>query len=255
MKFRHKVSTGTRFNQVYIPREFHDIFESGDLVEVRLIKKKADLFYSKNTEKLRKFKESIAKKIFSVLGKFKDIKQTYLFGSFLTKNIEYNDIDLLIVTENNNLEKISYNTLVKEINMKFHIISVSLDRLNRLLKICPITRSMLYYSVSNKPIMELPEREINEKHIRFLLMLPEDVLDVEVNSSLLYEALRRLDAIDSFLRNIKIDPRKIEVNISKIMSKELYLRISNNKLISKKQRAYLNTTIKKMLKEIYKHIR
>ena len=39
MKFEHKVSRGSKFNQIYIPTDKEKEFEPGDLVEVRLLKK------------------------------------------------------------------------------------------------------------------------------------------------------------------------------------------------------------------------
>src|SRR3989344_3610911 len=97
MQFIHKVSKGRRFNQIYIPRGLESIFEAGDLVEVKLIKKKVELFYSRKIE-INEFKNKLIREIISFLSRFKDIKQIFMVGSFLTKKIDYNDIDLLIIS-------------------------------------------------------------------------------------------------------------------------------------------------------------
>src|SRR3989338_9269341 len=51
-QFEHKISQGSRFNQIYIPKEMEEIFEVGDIVQVRLLKKKEQLHYSKTLKKL-----------------------------------------------------------------------------------------------------------------------------------------------------------------------------------------------------------
>lgn len=96
--FRHRVSKGSRFNQIYIPTGMAEIFEVGDLVKIRLIMKKERVYYSENLRKLGRiseFKENIIKQIFSLLEKFKEIKQAFVVGSFLTEKADYNDIDIM----------------------------------------------------------------------------------------------------------------------------------------------------------------
>ena len=66
-QFEHKISKGGRFNQVYIPKEMEEIFEVGDIVQVKLLKKKEQLHYSKTLKKLGEFKERLIKEIFSSL--------------------------------------------------------------------------------------------------------------------------------------------------------------------------------------------
>ena len=70
-KFIHKVSKGSRFNQIYVPKGMEIKFGIGDVVEVRLLKKKEHLYYSKNLPKLGEFKEKLIKDIFSFLNQFK----------------------------------------------------------------------------------------------------------------------------------------------------------------------------------------
>ena len=67
--FTHKVSRGSRYNQIYIPKNMADFFDVGDIVEIKLIEKKESLHYSKNLRELGKlgeFKEGIIKSSFSL---------------------------------------------------------------------------------------------------------------------------------------------------------------------------------------------
>ncbi|MBI4154761.1 hypothetical protein HY498_01605, partial [Candidatus Woesearchaeota archaeon] len=104
MKFTHKISKGGRFNQIYIPREVEQNFEVGDLVEVRLLKKKTQFYYSKTLPKLSEFKEKLIKDVFSIIEQFKEINQVFLIGSFLTQKIDYHDIDIIIINKKEDLE-------------------------------------------------------------------------------------------------------------------------------------------------------
>ena len=62
-KFRKKVSKGSRFNQIYVPKSMENLVEVGDEVEVTLIRKHAELHLSKGL-KLPHFKKGLIRDIF-----------------------------------------------------------------------------------------------------------------------------------------------------------------------------------------------
>ncbi len=256
-KFEHKVSKGGKFNQIYIPKEMEAVFEVGDIVEVSLLRKKEQLYYSKNLKKVSEFKEKLSREIFSSLSTFQEIKQIFVFGSFLTEKIDYNDIDLLIILEKKepNIEEKIYNHLIKEFQLKFHIITISEDVLYNLIKICPLTRSMLYHYLSNKKF-ELPlEKSLDKKHINFLLMMPEDLLKIIVNSRVFYDNLRRLITINKFLENQELNPIKINLELKSLLKNEfIYTQLKNNEAIDKKIIEYLRNIIKRELNKIKKRL-
>ena len=104
IKFRRKVSKGSRYNQIYVPKELENVINVGDEVEVILLKK--ELCYSAKL-KISKFKEDFIKQIFSFLTKYREINSMFVVGSFLFETIDYNDIDLiLIVNEETNMPKL-----------------------------------------------------------------------------------------------------------------------------------------------------
>ena len=59
--FEKKVSKGSKFNQIYIPKEMESIVEVGDLVQIKLLEKHKALYY-KNQKKLPDFKEYLINK-------------------------------------------------------------------------------------------------------------------------------------------------------------------------------------------------
>lgn len=255
VKFVHNISKGSKFNQIYIPRQMESAFEVGDFVEVKLIEKKNKLFYSDNLKKLSSFKVEIIKKIFALSETLKKIKQVLFFGSFLTSKNEYHDIDILLISDEKGIDSTFYKLLNESFDLKFHIISVDSDRFENLLKICPLTRSMLYYSVSNNRINSLPEKILDKRYLLFLLMLPEDLLDVELNNRIFYEALRRLISIKEFIFGKDIDPRKIDDEISKMFGKYLTNKMRENEMLDSSDVKRIRKSMKLELNLIHKKLK
>ena len=249
--FQHQISKGTRFNQIYIPKDMNEIFQVGDLVEITLLKKHIQLHYSKNLKKISKFKENLIKDIFFFLSKYKEINQIFIFGSFLTEEIDYNDIDILLLS-NKEIEEEIHKKLIKNIKLKFHIISTKKEKLNETLKICPLTRSMFYYFISNKPFTVRRDIRIEKNHIRYLLMLPEDLLKVELESKTYYDSLRRLISIEYFLKGKEIAPNKIDIILKDLINKQKLEFLKNNEILDSDIIGEVKKIIKIKLNIIYK---
>jgi len=228
-KFKKNVSKGSRFNQIYVPKNMEDLIGVGDEVEVRLVKKHAELYYSKGLKKLSEFKGNLIKDVFSFLTKTANITSVFVVGSFLTEKINYNDIDIvLIVKRNNNFEELIYNKLIDKFNLKFHILAIGEKRFEHLLKICPLTRAMFSKFICNKPLIIAKEKLIDKKHIKFLLMMPEDLLEIKLSSRTFFDNLRRLITIERFLKNNSLDIYTINNEIKKLINNRLYNKIKNN---------------------------
>lgn len=252
LKFTHRVSKGTRFNQIYIPLEMSNYFQSGDLVEVTLLEKKNPIYYSPSLTKLAKiseFKENLIKNIFLELGEYKEISQIFVIGSFLTQKQDYNDIDLLLISDKRPEEEV-YKNLVNKFELKFHVISIPKDKFENLQKYCPLTRSMLYYFASNSEFKLPKETQINKDHIRFLLMMPEDILTIALKSRVFYDSLRRLLAIERFLEGRSLDPLDTNKEIQTFIGQNLTKDIRNNESINNETIKKLRSIIKSKLNKI-----
>lgn len=245
-KFIHKISKGSRFNQIYIPKEMNGVFEIGDVVEIKLLSKKESFYYSKNIKKLSNYKENLVKGIFSSIASFSDIRQVFIVGSFLTSKIDYNDIDILLISDKN-IESKVYQSLTEKFNIKFHIIIVPEKRFEYLKYFCPLTKSMLSYFVSNKELTLPSENKLDAKHIKFLLMTPEDLLKVNIGSRAYYDSIRRLITIEMFLENKPVDIFGINNKLIKIIGESLLSLVKNNETIEKEKIKFLREIIKEKL--------
>lgn len=255
--FRKRVSCGSKFNQIYVPRNLDGVIEVGDEVEVRLVKKRINLYYSKGLNKLSEFKEGLIGGIFSVLEKYKEIKICFIVGSFLTKIIGYNDIDLAIITADKykNLESKIYNELINKFNQNFHLMLIQESKFNDLLKICPLTISMFSNYISNKDTSLVIKRKLDKNHIKFLLMMPEDLLEVKVSSKIFLNGIRRLVTIERFLNKKLLDILSINNNVKNLINKNLYNRMNLNEFISENEIKFIRNIIKIKIKNIKKWVK
>jgi len=244
-KFIHRVSKGSRYNQIYIPIEMAEFFHIGDIVKVELIERKTRLY--SNIKNLGDFKDKLIKEIFSFLSKFKEIEQIFLVGSFLTEKTDYRDIDLLIITKKEKFEGEIYNKLSEKFGMKFHVILIPGEKLIELGKICPLTRSMLYHNISNKEF-KLPEKKIDKKHLNFLMMMPEDLLKIKAGSRVFYDNLRRLETIKNFLGK-ELNPEEINKKLKRELG-NLFEIMKNNEEIDEETIKKVREIIKNKLNNI-----
>jgi len=252
LKFVHKVSKGGVFNQIYIPKSRQGEFEAGDTVEVRLIGKKEKLFTHK--VKLTNFKEKLIKDIFNFLGKFNNIEQIVIVGSFLIEKTIYNDIDIILLTKNEEDEKFDnriHEKLTEEFNLKFHVISGKKSGLIKNLKFSPMMRSMFSHFVSNKKFEIPAERIIDKNNILLILMSPEDLISYDLKySRLYYDSLRKLFVTEKFINNEEEDIIKIYEDIKKEIGEKLFEEIKKNEYISKKDTEKIRYVISTKLKKI-----
>lgn len=228
------------------------VIEVGDLVEVKLLKKQIQFNY-RNQKILSGFKKYLIKNIFSNLQKFKEIKIIFIVGSFLYEDI-YNDIDIIIIsdTERKNLDRSIENLLTKKLNQRFHILVFSERKLKDLIEKDPLTRAMLNSYISNKRIELDYKKTIDKKHINFLLMMPEDLLEVTLSSKVFYDNLRRLTVIEQFLKDKDSDKKSIIDQIRKEMNIGLLTKIKNNDELNNSEVEILRKIIREKIKNIRK---
>lgn len=250
--FKKRVSRGSRFNQIYIPKYLENEVEVGDEVEVKLIKKYKELYYSKGLKKLSHFKENLIKDVFSFLGRFDEILDAFIVGSFLFRKVDYRDIDIVVVTsgQKKGFDEVVYDRLINRFNLRFHVISIEKERFEYLLKVCPLTRSMFSSYVSNKKVSLDRKKIIDKKHLMFLLMMPEDLLEIRLNNRVFFDNLRRLITIERFLDGNELGLGGINKELRTLIGDRLYERMKNNEEIDENQIKGIRDIIRAKLKKI-----
>lgn len=251
-KFKGRVSKGSRYNQIYIPKELENIVNVGDEVEVTLLRKK---IYYPGELKISKFKEDFIKEMFSFLAKYREINSVFVVGSFLFEIIDYNDIDMVLtVSEKINIPKLKnqiYKNLIERFNQKFHIIIYTEKGLEDLLIYDPITSSMFSIYVGNKKLIK-KKKIVDKKHIKFLLMMPEDLLKVKLSSRTFFDTLRRLETIERFLKKKSLNIISINKEIKNLIDKELFKKTKANEEINQKEISLFRKIIQNKIKNIKK---
>ncbi len=246
VKFTKTVSKGSRFNQVYIPVEMAGLIEAGDEVEVRLIRKQSRLFYS-GLKKVSDFKERLIQEVFSFIMGSKRISAVFAVGSFIYEKADYNDIDIVIITKD---EKDIREGLVEKFGMKFHLIPIEETRFEHLLKICPLTRSMFSTYIGSVKITVPEETIIDKTHLKFLLMMPYDLLEINAGSRAFFDSLRRLMTIERFLIGKSLKADEINHCLKDLLKKRLYEKMRNNEELESGSISLIRSMIKSKLELI-----
>jgi len=95
----------------------------------------------------------------------------------------------------------------------------------------------------------MPKKRIDKKHVNFLLMMPQDLLEIEAESRTFYDSLRRVFLIERFLENKSEDSLVVEVELKREIP-NLFEIIKDNKPISKKDIEKLRAILKAKLANI-----
>src|SRR3989338_1668247 len=130
MEMISKISKGTKMDQVYLPKNRHG-FSIGSYVAITPLRERAETersyFYNVSLEPL---KVQIIQEIFSVIEKHSDTYENIIItGSFLDKGFSFNDIDILLISE----EKEEMSQITKIIEEQFGIKSQILVLSNKTL--------------------------------------------------------------------------------------------------------------------------
>ncbi|MBI2660663.1 hypothetical protein HYX09_00165 [Candidatus Woesearchaeota archaeon] len=198
---------------------------------------------------LSEFKENLIKGIFSCIDGIAGAEYIFIVGSFLTEKVNYNDIDIVLVGSARS-EEYAYNMLTDKFNLKFHIISVQKKKLEDLLRICPLSRAMLSKFICNRDFKIPEETAVDKKHIQFLLMMPQDMLEIRLGSRAFFDNIRRLVTIEKFLKDKNPDIKEINDDLKRLIEPNLYEQIRNNGEIDDNAILILRKIIKAKLKSI-----
>ncbi len=217
IKLIGRISRGSRMDQVYLSKNRLGL-AVGEYVTVQPLEKEGQknrrtkkYFYGIN--RLEPVKLEIAEKVFSLLerriGRYENILIT---GSFLEKGFSFNDLDIVLVSE----EKINPKRLGEELEkfsgIKNHLIHLSHADLTRGLARDPLYQLMLGRCLARKRIIYRINPIIDYKLLDLQLLqsklLPENFELLSGNEK--YYLTRNLAAIRAYLPFGRVRPSEVE---------------------------------------------
>lgn len=240
MELISKVSTGTRMDQIYIPKKRMG-FNIGSYVVVRPLQETKKEFTEKpffyNIKFLEPIKIKLIKEIFenisSIVNKYDNIMVT---GSFLEKGFNFNDIDVILISDDKIDKKYLRELLKSKTGIKIHLILINSRSLIKGLNSDPLYQTMLSKCISIKRFVYSVKPRINYKILDFHLLkskLLAENFDF-LNGNEKYEMVRNAVSIALFIENKKVSKIKVDEAIGKLFGKDMSEKIKENIVIDKK---------------------
>ncbi|MFH1365131.1 MAG: hypothetical protein ABIH28_00930 [archaeon] len=223
-----RISKGSKMDQIYIPKNRAG-FGTGEYVlisplrskveEIKLEKKKHELYFN-NVGKLEPIKIRVIEDIMGLIDK-KIISQNIIItGSFLDEGFGFNDIDILILSE----EKINIKIIEKDIRelegIKAHVIILGSKTLSSGLPLDPLYIMMLSKCVSKNRLIFRIKRKINYKLLDINLLKSKTLIDNfdALNGNEKYYFTMNMISILLFIKGLKLTKDLVNRNIEKIFN-------------------------------------
>ena len=245
-------------DQIYLPKNRNG-FGIGSYVLLKPLteEKPEERPYFYNIKKIEPIKIQLANEILKIIDKETENNDNVIItGSFLEKGFNFNDIDILLIT-NSKLDESGLRQKIEETTkIKIHLIILDNASLIKGLSADPLYHMMLGRCIAKKRIIFNVKHEINYKILDLHLLKSKSLID---NFDILggnekYYLTRNMIAISLFLRHRKIEPEAVDKEIIRQFNLKNILEIKNNmieknKFISKYKNIY-NATFKSIMESI-----
>jgi len=244
-----RISKGTRMDQIYIPKERMPGFELGATVLIKPVLEKANIRpYYYNVSNLEPIKNIIIEEI---MNYFENFDNVIITGSFLEKGFDFEDIDVLLITERKADTSKLESHFERDFGIKLHIIAIDFKSLLKGLITDPLFQMMLSKFVSGKRVIFRIKRKINYKLLDLHLLESKVLIG---NFGFLpgrekYKLIRNSIAIKLFMENESISLETVNSEIDSYFGKETVRNIRENLL----DKSFLNK-YKELYDRIFKDI-
>jgi len=219
-------------DQIYISKERAG-FNIGEYVIIHLLKEKKIIKkkFVYNIEYLEPIKLSAIDEIFNIIDEFVKYDNIIITGSFLEKGFRFNDIDIMIVSEDK-IDTIYLKKVLKDrIGIKSHIISIDNKALAKGFATDPLYKAMLSRCVARKRFI-YKGYKINYKLLDLHLLKSRQLIE---NFDFLtgdekYRMTRNLIAITQFIDKKKITKEGIDLSINGVFGDKTVQNLKENML-------------------------
>ncbi len=267
MEIVSRISKGSKMDQIYIPKNRAGL-NIGDYVVVRVVSLEEQEQLKKHEKNLKKpflyginniepIKMEIISRIFGILDKFQ-FENVIITGSFLEKGFNFNDIDLMLVSEEENSAKkeIIESKIANSIGIKPHLIVLSKKILISRMETDPIYESMIGKCISRERIVFNYKRQILPRLLDLQLLKSKDLIGnfQEYNGQEKEYFVKNLVSISLFLEGKKIKQEEIARKIKaklKIQPEEIRENIAGKEFERNYEKLY-KETFNKILREAEK---
>ena len=211
-----KISRGTRMDQVYISKERAPGFEVGATVLIQPVvgKAKPALYYY-SIKYLEPVKVAIIEDIFNYL---KHADNVIVTGSFIEEGFDFEDIDIIVVTEENIDSKGIENHFKTVLGVKVHIVALNFKTLLKGISTDPLFQMLTSKFVSRERTIFKTKNMMSYKLLDLHLLKSELLITnfYSLTGREKYKFVRNLFAIILFLDNKSISLESVdnEINIS-----------------------------------------
>ncbi len=220
MEIIGRISKGSKMDQVYIQKQRQGLPIGSHVLISPLETKKEELkpfFYHVQT--LEPLKIGIINEIFSTINKELECENIIVTGSFLDKGFKFNDIDVMIITNNKTPTAHIKKKLEEMLRSNIQLITIDMKSLVQGMATDPLYLMMLSRFVSMKRVVfNKAERRINPEVLDLHLLISETLpLNFDhLTGNEKYKITRNMVAIAAFLDKKKLSANFIDNDIRKI---------------------------------------
>lgn len=238
MEIVAKISKGTKMDQIYLPKNRAGL-NTGSYVTVTALEKQKQTIkpYYYNIKNLEPIKIGIIKRIFYIIDRLtKNYENIIITGSFLDKGFHFNDIDVILTSE----DKINGNYIKKaledELKIKIHLIKLSNKDFRKGLETDPLYQIMINSCVAKKQFIYKIKRKFSYKRLDLRLLKSNQLtygFDFLTGNEKYY-LTRNMIAISEFIKNRKITKENVDNKIKKFFNVKIE-DLKNNLIEDKKE--------------------
>lgn len=226
VKLISKISTGSKMDQIYLPKVRPPGFAVGDSVEIIPTAKENIPFYTHHVNQLEPIKSIIKDEILSY---FEHADNAFITGSFLEEGFNFHDIDVVVLGESESKNNWS-NYFTQKLGLPVQIISLDRKSLQQGLQQDPLFQMMMSKYLARKREIFKYKNRINYKLLDLHLLKSKTLID---NFDILtgkekYNLVRNLLAIDLFLKEKNLERKIIEREMEKSFGKDTPRRLKEN---------------------------
>lgn len=234
MELISRISKGTRMDQIYIPKKRSN-FSIGSYVVIKPVhaEQAAEKPYFYNIKSIEPVKIELVNRIFGIIDEIDDnYENVIITGSFLDNGFNFNDIDIILISEDKLDKPYIEKNIENAIRIKIHIILLNNRSLIKGLETDPLYKMMLSRCIAKKRFIYKVKTKIDYKILDLHLLKSKLLIHNfdYLNGNEKYYLVRNMAAILLYLKNKRINKESIDKEIKTIFNLKNIEEIKQNML-------------------------